>query len=101
MSWINVILTVLSSVNVVGDLVKTTAMENRAKKLYNKIDEKEKEITDKIEAKIKKEFQNVYSEINSLKVVIKFLFIISLTLLILLIISSVFIIFVLKYKNII
>ncbi|WP_300747696.1 hypothetical protein [uncultured Brachyspira sp.] len=101
MSWINVILTVLSSANVVGDLVKTTAMENRAKKLYNKIDEKEKEITDKIEAKIKKEFQNVYSEINSLKVVIKFLFIISLTLLILLIISSVFIIFVLKYKNII
>lgn len=31
MSWINVILTVLSSANMVGDLFKTTAMENRAK----------------------------------------------------------------------
>ena len=43
MSWINVILTVLSSANMVGDLVKNTAMENRAKKIYSKIDEREKE----------------------------------------------------------
>ena len=101
MSWINVILTVLSSANMVGDLVKTTAMESRAKKIYNKIDEREKEISEKIESKKKKEFQYVYSEINSLKIVVRFLFFISLILLILFIISLIFIIFVLKYKNII
>lgn len=101
MSWINVILTVLSSANMVGDLVKTTTMENRAKKLYNQIDEREKEIVEKIESKTKKEFQYIYSEINSLKIVVRFLFFISLILLILFIVSLIFIIFVLKYKNII
>ena len=101
MSWLNVILTVLSSANMVGDLVKTTTMENRAKKLYNQIDEREKEIVEKIESKTKKEFQYIYSEINSLKIVVRFLFFISLILLILFIVSLIFIIFVLKYKNII
>ena len=98
MSWLNVILTVLSSANMVGDLVKTTTMESRTKKLYSKLDEKEKEI---IESKTKKEFQYIYSEINSLKIVVRFLFFISLILLILFIISLIFIIFVLKYKKVI
>ncbi|ASJ22022.1 hypothetical protein BHAMNSH16_10425 [Brachyspira hampsonii] len=101
MSWLNVILTVLSSANMVGDLVKTTTMESRTKKLYNKLDEKEKEIIEKVESKTRKEFQYIYSEINSLKIVVRFLFFISLILLILFIISLIFIIFVLKYKNII
>uniref|UniRef100_UPI003F4C9655 hypothetical protein n=1 Tax=Brachyspira catarrhinii TaxID=2528966 RepID=UPI003F4C9655 len=101
MSWLNVILTVLSSANMVGDLVKTTTMENRTKKLYSKLDEKEKEIMEKVESKTKKEFQYIYSEINSLKIVVRFLFFISLILLILFIISLIFIIFVLKYKKVI
>ncbi|AEM21271.1 MULTISPECIES: hypothetical protein [Brachyspira] len=101
MSWLNVILTVLSSANMVGDLVKTTTMESRTKKLYSKLDEKEKEIIEKVESKTKKEFQYIYSEINSLKIVVRFLFFISLILLILFIISLIFIIFVLKYKNVI
>ncbi|MCZ9919096.1 hypothetical protein [Brachyspira hyodysenteriae] len=101
MSWLNVILTVLSSANMVGDLVKTTTMESRTKKLYSKLDEKEKEIIEKVESKTKKEFQYIYSEINSLKIVVRFLFFISLILLILFIISLIFIIFVLKYKNIV
>ena len=101
MSWLNVILTVLSSANMVGDLVKTTTMESRTKKLYSKLDEKEKEIIEKVESKTKKEFQYIYSEINSLKIVVRFLFFISLILLILFIISLIFIIFVLKYKKVI
>ncbi|MEI0447775.1 hypothetical protein R4J03_12060 [Brachyspira intermedia] len=101
MSWLNVILTVLSSANMVGDLVKTTTMESRTKKLYSKLDEKEKEIMEKVESKTKKEFQYIYSEINSLKIVVRFLFFISLILLILFIISLIFIIFVLKYKKVI
>ena len=56
---------------------------------------------EKIESKTKKEFQYIYSEINSLKIVVRFLFFISLILLILFIVSLIFIIFVLKYKNII
>ncbi|MDO6993156.1 hypothetical protein Q5M87_03960 [Brachyspira innocens] len=101
MNWLNVVLTVLSSANMVGDIVKNTAMESKAKKLYDKIDEREKEITEKIEAKVGKEFQAVYSEINSLKIVVRFLFFVSIILLILFILSLIFIIFVLKYKNII
>ncbi|MEI0490250.1 hypothetical protein [Brachyspira pulli] len=101
MNWLNVVLTVLSSANMVGDLVKNTTMENKAKKLYDKIDEREKEIVEKIESKTKKEFEYVYTEINSLKIVVRFLFLISLILLVLFIISLIFIIFVLKYKNII
>ena len=83
MNWLNVVLTVLSSANMVGDIVKNTAMESKAKKLYDKIDEREKEITEKIEAKVGKEFQAVYSEINSLKIVVRFLFFVSIILLIL------------------
>ena len=101
MNWLNVVLTVLSSANMVGDIVKNTAMESKAKKLYDKIDEREKEITEKIEVKVGKEFQAVYSEINSLKIVVRFLFFVSIILLILFILSLIFIIFVLKYKNII
>ena len=101
MSWINVILTVLSSANMVGDLVKNTAMENRAKKIYSNIDEREKEIMDRVDLKINRELENVYSELNSLKVVVKFLFLISFILLILFILSLIFIIFILKYKTII
>ena len=101
MSWINVILTVLSSANMVGDLVKNTAMENRAKKIYSKIDEREKEIMYRVDLKINRELENVYSELNSLKVVVKFLFLISFILLILFILSLIFIIFILKYKTII
>ncbi|WP_157152774.1 hypothetical protein [Brachyspira murdochii] len=101
MNWLNVVLTVLSSANMVGDIVKNTAMENKAKKLYDKIDEREKEITEKIEAKVGKEFQAVYSEINSLKIVVRFLFFVSIILLVLFVLSLIFIIFILKYKNII
>lgn len=101
MSWINIILTVLSSANMVGDLVKNTAMENKAKKIYSKIDERERELMDKVDSKINKELEHVYSEMNSLKIVVRFLFLFSIILLILFILSLIFIIFVLKYKNII
>lgn len=101
MNWLNIILTVLSSANMVGDLVKNTAMENKAKKIYSRIDEREKEIMDRVDLKINKELERVYLEMNSLKVVVKFLFLISLVLLILFILSLIFIIFILKYKNII
>ena len=101
MSWINIILTVLSSANMVGDLVKNTAMENKAKKIYSKIDERQTELMDKVDSKINKELEHVYSEMNSLKIVVRFLFLFSIILLILFILSLIFIIFVLKYKNII
>lgn len=101
MNWLNVVLTVISSVNMVGDIVKNTSMENKAKKLYDKIDEHDKELIEKIDNKMNKEFKYVYSEINSLKIVVKFLFFISLVLLILFILSLIFVIFILKYKNII
>ena len=57
MNWINIILTVLSSANMVGDLVKNNAMENKAKKIYsieylNNIDEKGIEL--EIQAKVVK-----------------------------------------------
>lgn len=101
MNWINIILTVLSSANMVGDLVKNSAMENKAKRIYSKIDEREKELLDRVDMRINKELEHVYSEMNSLKVVVKFLFFISIVLLILFILSLIFIVFILKYKNII
>ena len=101
MNWINIILTVLSSANMVGDLVKNNAMENKAKKIYSRIDEREKEIMDMVDSKINNGLEHVYSDMNSLKVVVKFLFFISIVLLILFIISLIFIVFILKYKNII
>lgn len=101
MNWINIILTVLSSANMVGDLVKNNAMENKAKKIYSRIDEREKEIMDMVDSKINRGLEHLYSEMNSLKIVVKFLFFISIVLLILFIISLIFIVFILKYKNII
>ena len=52
MNWLNVVLTVLSSANMVGDIVKNTAMESKAKKLYDKIDEREKEIRNDLVQKV-------------------------------------------------
>ncbi|MEI0531846.1 hypothetical protein R4I97_09820 [Brachyspira pilosicoli] len=101
MKWINIVLTVLSSANMVGDIIKGNNLENKAKNIYKRLDEREKLIFEKIDNKMNSYISYFNEEINSLKIVIKFLLIVSFIFFILFILSLIFFIIVLKYKKII
>ena len=101
MKWLNILFTVLSSANMIGDIVRNNKFENKSKKLDRKIDEYEMAIIEKIDNKRKQQFVYINNQINSLKVVIRVLLLFSLLFFILFLLSLIILIFVLKYKNII
>ncbi|TXJ36964.1 hypothetical protein [Brachyspira aalborgi] len=101
MKWLNILFTVLSSANMIGDIVRNNKFENKSKKLDRKIDEYEMAIIEKIDNKMKTQFVYINNQINSLKVVVRVLLLFSLLFFILFLLSLIILIFVLKYKNII
>lgn len=100
MKWLNVLFTVLSSANMIGDIVRNNKLENKSKKLDRKIDEYERAIIERIDNKMKAEFDYINNQINSLKIVVRVLLLFSLLFFILFLISLIILIFVLKYKRI-
>lgn len=101
MKWLNILFTVLSSANMIGDIVRNNKFENKSKKLDRKIDEYEREIIERIDNKMKTQFVYINNQINSLKIVVRVLFLFTLLFFILFLLSLIILIFVLKYKNII
>ena len=101
MKWLNILFTVLSSANMIGDIVRNNKFENKSKKLDRKIDEYEMAIIEKIDNKMKQQFVYINNQINSLKVVVRVLLLFSLLFFMLFLLSLIILIFVLKYKNII
>ena len=101
MKWINIVLTVLSSANMVNDIIKGSSLENKAKNIYKRLDEREKLIFERVDNKMNSYITYFSEEINSLKIVVKFLLIVSFIFFILFILSLIFFIIVLKYKKII
>lgn len=100
MKWLNVLFTVLSSANMIGDIVRNNKLENKSKKLDRKIDEYERIIIERIDNKMKAQFEYVNTQINSLKIVVRVLLLFSLLFFMLFLISLIILIFVLKYKKI-
>ena len=100
MKWLNVIFTVLSSANMIGDIVRNNKLENKSKNLDRKIDEYERVIIERIDNKMKAQFEYINNQIASLKIVIRVLLLFTLLFFILFLISLIILIFVLKYKNI-
>lgn len=100
MKWLNVLFTVLSSANMIGDIVRNNKLENKSKKLDRKIDEYERAIIERIDNKMKLEFDYINNQINSLKIVVRVLLLFSLLFFMLFLISLIILIFVLKYKKI-
>ena len=100
MKWLNVLFTVLSSANMIGDIVRNNKLENKSKKLDRKIDEYERIIIERIDNKMKAQFDYVNTQINSLKIVVRVLLLFSLLFFMLFLISLIILIFVLKYKKI-
>lgn len=100
MKWLNVLFTVLSSANMIGDIVRNNKLENKSKKLDRKIDEYERAIIERIDNKMKAEFDYLNNQINSLKIVVRVLLLFSLLFFMLFLISLIILIFVLKYKRI-
>lgn len=100
MKWLNVIFTVLSSANMIGDIVRNNKLENKSKKLDRKIDEYERVIIERIDNKMKAQFEYINNQIASLKIVIRVLLLFTLLFFILFLLSLIILIFVLKYKNI-
>lgn len=101
MKWLNILFTVLSSANMIGDIVRNNKFENKSKKLDRKIDEYEREIIERIDNKMKAQFVYINNQINSLKIVVRVLLLFSLLFFMLFLISLIILIFVLKYKNVI
>ncbi|WP_288300508.1 hypothetical protein [uncultured Brachyspira sp.] len=101
MKWLNILFTVLSSANMIGDIVRNNKFENESKKLDRKIDEYEREIIERIDNKMKVQFEYINNQIVSLKIVVRVLLLFSLLFFMLFLISLIILIFVLKYKNII
>ena len=100
MKWLNVLFTVLSSANMIGDIVRNNKLENKSKKLDRKIDEYERIIIGRIDNKMKAQFDYINNQINSLKIVVRVLLLFSLLFFMLFLISLIILIFVLKYKKI-
>lgn len=100
MKWLNILFTVLSSANMIGDIVRNNKFENKSKKLDRKIDEYEIAIIEKIDNKMKQQFVYINNQINSLKVVVRVLLLFSLLFFMLFLISLIIFMFVLKYKKI-
>lgn len=100
MKWFNIIFTVLSSANMIGDFVRNNKLENKSKNLDRKIDEYERAIIERIDNKMKAQFEYINNQINSLRVVVRILFLFSLLFFILFLLSLIILIFILKYKNI-
>lgn len=100
MKWLNVLFTVLSSANMIGDIVRNNKLENKSKKLDRKIDEYERAIIERIDNKMKAEFDYINNQINSLKIVVRVLLLFSLLFFMLFLVSLIILIFVLKYKKI-
>ena len=101
MKWLNILFTVLSSANMIGDIVRNNKFENKSKKLDRKIDEYEREIIERIDNKMKAQFEYINNQIVSLKLVVRVLLLFTLLFFILFLLSLIILIFVLKYKNII
>ena len=87
MKWLNVLFTVLSSANMIGDIVRNSKLENKSKKLDRKIDEYERIIIERIDNKMKAEFDYINNQINSLKIVVRVLLLFSLLFFMLFLIS--------------
>ena len=100
MKWLNVLFTVLSSANMIGDIVRNNKLENKSKKLDRKIDEYERIIMERIDNKMKAQFDYINTQINSLKIVVRVLLLFTLLFFMLFLISLIILIFVLKYKEI-
>ena len=100
MKWLNVLFTVLSSANMIGDIVRNNKLENKSKKLDRKIDEYERIIIERIDNKMKAQFEYINTQINSLKIVVRVLLLFSLLFFMLFLISLIILIFVLKYNKI-
>ena len=100
MKWLNVLFTVLSSANMIGDIVRNNKLENKSKRLDRKIDEYERIIIERIDNKMKSQFDYINNQINSLKIVVRVLLLFSLLFFMLFLISLIILIFVLKYKKI-
>ena len=99
MKWINIVLTVLSSANMVNDIIKGSSLENKAKNMYKRLDEREKLIFERVDNKMNSYITYFSEEINSLKIVVKFLLIVSFIFFILFILSLIFFIIVLNIKK--
>ena len=78
MKWLNILFTVLSSANMIGDIVRNNKLENKSKKLDRKIDEYEREIIERIDNKMKVQFEYINNQIVSLKIVVRVLLLFTL-----------------------
>ena len=78
MKWLNILFTVLSSANMIVDIVRNNKFENKSKKLDRKIDEYEREIIERIDNKMKVQFEYINNQIVSLKIVVRVLLLFTL-----------------------
>ncbi len=85
MKWIQILFSTVSSINIIRDFLS----KEEVRKLYNSVKENEKKILIAFESRIKHELERVYFEINSLKIIMRFLIVALVLIVILFVIVSI------------
>lgn len=98
MKLIQILFSVASGFGIVKDFIATKDIKKENKMLYYNIKRSERELIDLFNEKISNEVEKIYSEINSLKIVLRFLALALVIILIVLAIIIILFLFILK-KN--
>lgn len=98
MKLIQILFNVASGFGILKDLIATKEIEKENNMLYYNIKRSERELIDLFNEKISNEMEKVYSEINSLKIILRFLALALVIMLIILALVIVLFLFILK-KN--
>jgi len=96
MTLIQILFNVVSGFGIVKDLITTKDIKKENKMLYYNIKRSERELIDLFNEKISCEVEKLYSEINSLKIILRFLVLALVIILIVLVIIIILFLFMLK-----
>ena len=99
MKLIQILFSVASGLGIVKDLIATKNIKQESYEIYQNIKKSEDELIDLFNKKISNEVSKLYAEINSLKIILRFLALALIVILVVLTIVIILILFILK-KNI-
>ena len=96
MKLIQILFSVASGLGIVKDLIATKNIKQESYEIYQNIKKSEDELIDLFNKTISNEVSKLYAEINSLKIVLRFLTIALIVILVVLTIIIILILFILK-----
>lgn len=99
MKWLQILFNAISSASMINEFVRTKNLKDNTQKMYKDMVEYENSMFEKLDIKMREEIETLYSEMNALKFVVRFLFIAFILITFLLIIVLVFIVFLFRTRG--